>query len=80
MKLSLSNTIRTAALASGLLCAAALIPQAHAAGDDSMSGGSGEDRMYGDAGGDGDAMRIVGQKPRFHGLPHAKTCAICAAW
>lgn len=37
MKLSL-NRIRTAAIASSLLCAAAAAPQAHAAGDDTLSG------------------------------------------
>ncbi|CAB3699324.1 OmpW/AlkL family protein [Paraburkholderia rhynchosiae] len=38
MKLSLRNRIRTAAIASGLLCAVALAPQAHAASDDAMTG------------------------------------------
>lgn len=37
MKLSL-NRIKTAAIASSLLCAAAVAPQAHAAGDDTLSG------------------------------------------
>lgn len=38
MKLSLANTMRKAAIASGLLCAAAVTGQARAASDDSMSG------------------------------------------
>ncbi|MFP3569420.1 OmpW/AlkL family protein [Paraburkholderia sp. SIMBA_030] len=38
MKHSLRNRIKAAAVASSLLCAAALAQQAHAAGDDQMSG------------------------------------------